>query len=107
MMPGLYERRETTLDAGNPTYCAYEHADCFVERHMEWIATRRNWSNTGLWRTDLCRQHAWPAEPGCETTIGPQLLASRGPDTVFGLWGWGEPWQAHIGLERAPGSHGY
>lgn len=96
MVPGHYTRRQTA---------------CNTPRHrgelMEWIATTRNWANApALYRTELARSYTWPARPGCETTVGPELIA-RDPDTVFGLWGAGEPWVAHIGVERAPGSHGY
>lgn len=73
----------------------------------EWIETTRNWACAPtLIRTDLAREFAWPLDPGCETTVGPQILQER-PGATFGLWGWGEPWVAHVGVERAPGAHGY
>lgn len=76
-------------------------------RPMEWIETTRNWATSpALMRASLYRSLPCPAEPGCETTIGPRLL-ERDPDTRFGLWGWGEPWYAHIGMDRAQGSYGY
>jgi len=86
-MPGLYERRGSW--------------------QRPWIATTRNWAtNPALFRTELAREFPWDPQPGCETEIGPRII-QRYPDAVFGLWGWGEPWAAHIGVERAPGSHGY
>ncbi len=72
-----------------------------------WISTVRNWANCpALFRTSLAREFPWPLENGCETTIGPMIRAVY-PDAVFGLYGAGEPWCSHIGVERAPGSHGY
>ncbi len=95
--PGHYERRETIIESGAQ--------GCY--RHLEWISTVRNWAHApALFRTSLTREFPFPAEAGCETTIGPMIRA-RYPDAVFGLWGAGEPWSAHIGVERAPGSHGY
>lgn len=79
----------------------------YGNKWMGWIEQQRNWTNApALYRTELCRTFDWPAEPGCETTIGPMILQER-PEAEFGLWGWGEPWCAHIGVERAKGSHGY
>lgn len=98
--PGYYDRRETRT--GECQKCG-SSMDGEV---YEWIATTRNWSNTGLWPTALTREFDWPDQPGCETTMGPMIL-DKYPDAVFGLWGWGEPHCAHIGVERAPGSHGY
>lgn len=89
--PGWYER----------------HTAPYSDWQAEWITTTRNWAHSpALFSTDLCREFAFPAEPGCETTIGPMIRETL-PDAVFGLWGAGEPWVAHIGVERAPGSHGY
>lgn len=31
----------------------------------------------------------------------------REPERTFGLWDWGEPWCAHIGVARQKGNHGY
>lgn len=91
MMPGLYERHE----AG------------YADWQAEWIETTRNWAHApALFRTDLCRELRFPARRGCETKVG-TMIRDKHPDAVFGLWGWGEPWVAHIGVERARGSHGY
>lgn len=88
--PGWYRRRRADND----------HLD-------EWIETTRNWTCApALFRTSLAREFPWPSDPGCETAIGPAILAAR-PDAKFGLWGWGEPWVAHIGVERARGAYGY
>ncbi len=85
--PGLYERK--------------------AEHGAEWIETVRNWAMApSLFRTDLTREFPWPARAGCETTIGPQIIARR-PEAVFGLWGGGEPHCAHIGVNKAVGAHGY
>lgn len=95
--PGWYERDSTlgltTTDGNWPIY--------------EWMWTQRNWANAPtLFRTALAREFPWPEEPGCETTIGPQML-ERYPEGKFGLWGWGESQVCHVGVERAPHSHGY
>lgn len=72
-----------------------------------WIETTRNWSCAPtLIRTALTDEFDWPLDPGCETSIGPAIL-DRYPESRFGLWGWGEPWVAHVGVERAAGAHGY
>lgn len=103
-MPGHYERRKIDL-ARETLRVGYAHDN--DRRRLEWIATQRNWAtNPALMRTELLRRYPWPAEPGCETTIGPRILEDE-PDAVFGLWGWGEPWAAHIALERQPGAFGY
>lgn len=100
--PGLYERRETII----PGVVMADHVISGAAR-AHWIATTRNYAtNPALCRTDLCRRYPWPLEGGCETLIGPAILEDR-PDAVFGLWGWGEPWAAHIGVERQPGAYGY
>jgi hypothetical protein len=86
-MPGYYER-------------------C-TDGTAEWIETTRNWATCpALLRTALTSEFAWSPLPGCETEIGPRIIASY-PETKFGLWGGGEPHAAHIGVERAPGAHGY
>lgn len=98
--PGHYDRRVTTALV---TVGGVERAE---PRAFEWIATRRNWAHAPmLCRTQLCRDYVFPARPGCETEIGPMLLAAG--YEAFGLWGWGSPDVAHIGVERAPRSHGY
>jgi len=72
-----------------------------------WIETTRNWATgPALFKTGLAREFPWDPSPGCETEIGPRILRDY-PDAKFGLWGWGEPLCAHVGVERAPGSHGY
>jgi len=87
MAPWKYERRRT--------------AD------YEWTASTADWTNSpALFRTRLAREVEWPAEAGCEHALGPQILA-RHPELVSGYWGWGEPWVAHIGIDRVPGAHGY
>lgn len=131
MFPGLYERRETRFVEGHRVNDEaigpepYVRADdgsrldrdtvpghpVFGEfrsgRHARWIATTRNWAtNPALTPTDLMRRYQCPLENGCETAIGPMILADQ-PDAVFGLWGWGEPWAAHIGEHRQPGAFGY
>lgn len=73
----------------------------------EWIETARNWATCpALFRPELAREFPWPLEPGCEGEFGPRVVAAR-PEARFGLWGWGEPWAAHIGVERAAGAYGY
>lgn len=73
----------------------------------EWIETTRNWCTApSLFRTSLAREFPWPEEPGCETTIGPQIQAA-GVGLKFGLWGGGEPHCAHIGVDRVPSAFGY
>lgn len=95
--PGWYDRRST----GVPVPWAYE-------MRMPWIATRRNWQCAqALFSTWIPRTFPYPTEPGCETDYGPTLLSSAEPTPEFGLWGWGEAWTAHIGVERAAGAHGY
>lgn len=99
--PGHYERRETRIlyDTG-----AMVESQKAVAR---WIATQRNWAtNPALFRTSLAREVPWPLENGCETSVGPAIL-DLDPDAVFGLWGWGEPWAAHVGEHRQEGAHGY
>jgi hypothetical protein len=101
--PGWYQRRESG------EYCDNGGRDEVMHPvdYAEWIEQRRNWTCApSLMRTDLARAFPWPAEPGCETTIGPQIIDAL-PDAQFGLWGWGEAWCAHIGVDRAEGSFGY
>lgn len=74
---------------------------------FEWIETIRNWATSpALYRAELCQRIDWPQEPNCEGLFGHQLREAY-PNTVFGLWGWGECWFSHLGVERAPGAHGY
>lgn len=87
MAPGWYRRRWS--------------GDC------RWLEQQRNWTNAcSLHRTDLCRTFAWPTKAGCETAVGPMILQAD-PTAQFGLWGSGECHAAHIGVDRADGSHGY
>jgi hypothetical protein len=74
--------------------------------HLQWIETTRNWANAPtLVRTSLMREFDFP-DAQCETTIGPNIRAVY-PDATFGLWGWGESWCSHIGIERGSSAHGY
>ena len=73
----------------------------------EVISTKRNWAtNPALFRTALTREFPWSHNANCESEIGFRMIDVY-PDGVFGLWGSGEPWAAHIGVERAAGAHGY
>lgn len=73
---------------------------------LEWIETTRNWANAPtLVRTSLMREFEFP-ETQAETSIGP-LIRAVYPDATFGLWGWGEAWCSHIGIERGSRAHGY
>lgn len=73
----------------------------------EWIESTVDWtSSPALLRAALTREVSWPAEPGCELELGPRIRAIR-PDAVSAYWGWGEPWTAHVGMERVEGGHGY
>lgn len=91
MAPGNYERRQT-----------HTH----IEGVSQWMSSSTNWaSSPALVPTALTREIEWPTVD-CEHTLGPAVLRSR-PDAVSGHWGWGEPWCAHIGVERAEGAHGY
>lgn len=130
--PGHYDRRETRFVEGhrvNDPKVGPEHyvrADdgspldretvpehpVFGEfrsgRRARWIATQRNWAtNPALFRTDIARRYPWPLDGPCERTIGDDVILPDRPDAVFGLWGWGEPWAAHVGVERQPGAYGY
>jgi hypothetical protein len=83
-----------------PVYGGY----CQTQR---WFETTRNWATSPtLFSTALAREFPWSPEPGCETEIGPRILAAR-PDARFGIYGGGECHAAHIGVERAPGATGY
>lgn len=101
--PSWYERCEGSI-APSPEHMAEWP---YSIKHAEWIETTRNWANAPtLFRTSLAREFEWPAEPGCETSIGPQMLAKY-PEGRFAILGAGEVWASHIGVERAVGSHGY
>lgn len=72
----------------------------------EWIETTRNWATSpALFRTSLTREWPWP-DIQCETAIG-FAMRERDPSVTFGLWGWGEPWYAHIGVNKGASAHGY
>lgn len=105
--PGHYERRGMNFGRCEDSAPAEEFAGG-SRPEAEWIETTRNYAtNPALFRSDLAREFPWPLDGGCETLIGPAIIEGRGPDTRFGLWGWGEPWAAHVGVERHPGSFGY
>jgi hypothetical protein len=73
----------------------------------QWMKTTRNFStNPALASTSFPREHPYPEVQHSEGMYGFQIR-EREPDAFFGLWGWGEPWCAHIGVDRAAGSHGY
>lgn len=95
--PGWYTRRTTALweTIGRD------------ERDAEWIATQRNFAtNPALARTNFPREHPYPSVALSEGVYGFEIR-EREPEALFGLWGWGEPWCAHIGVDRQAGSHGY
>lgn len=97
-----YERRETLRVASVVHHPADEPWPSW-----EWIASTTDWtSSPALLSTSLTRKVKWPDEAGCEATLGPAIQALC-PDAVSGYWGWGEPWVAHIGMERVEGAHGY
>lgn len=103
-LPGLYQRRGWT--GRSPAYNV-DRAPTGRRPRYEWIETTRNWAtNPALYASAVARRFPWSPVGGCETEIGPRILEAE-PDAQFGLWGWGEPWSAHIGEARAPGAHGY
>jgi hypothetical protein len=75
----------------------------------QWIETTRNWAFApalipqGVVAARFAR---YLPDRDCETSIGPSILDAY-PEMRFGLWGWGEPWCAHIGVDRGAGAHGY
>ena len=72
----------------------------------EWIETTRNWAFApALMHTKLASEFDFP-EIQAETAIGP-VIREKYPDATFGLWGWGEPWCAHIGVEKGARAFGY
>lgn len=76
------------------------YTDAGADSHA-WLEHRRNWStNPGLFRRDLC-QWTWPPPPGCEKTLGDQLLHAY-PQGHFAVWGGRDdpPVVRHIGHER-------
>ncbi len=90
MTPENYERR-TTVENG---------------RGAHWMASTVNWaSSPALVPTRLIREVEWPTED-CEHNLGPAILEQH-PDAVSGHWSWGDPWCAHIGMERVEAAHGY
>lgn len=93
-----YERRSSWLSS--LSYAEGDGLAC-------WIASTDDWaSSPALVRAQVCREVDWPAEPGCELTLGPAVQAVQ-PEALSGYWGWGEPLAAHIGMERVQGGHGY
>lgn len=94
--PGWYTRRETVarFDDRQPV-------------RARWIETTRNFAtNPALAATAFPREHPYPSVALSEGVYGFEIR-DREPEATFGLWGWGEPWCAHIGVERQQGSHGY
>lgn len=92
-----YERRKTT----RPGF------ETQASQDIEWIESTWDWtSSPALLSTTLPREVVWPAEAGCESALGPAIMA-RYPDAVSGYLGAGELWCSHIGLERAAGAFGY
>lgn len=74
---------------------------------FEWISSTVDWtSSPALLPAALPRELDWPGGHGCEGELGPRILAQR-PHALSGYWGWGEPWCAHIGMERIKGGYGY
>jgi hypothetical protein len=99
--PGWYERRATEVRIMAGTSPGGEARD------VKWIATQRNFAtNPALARTNFPREHPYPSVALSEGVYGFEIR-EREPEALFGLWGWGEPWCAHIGVDRARGSHGY
>lgn len=90
-----YERKSTRVKIG--------------KRQVEhrWIETSRNWAtNPALMKTQFFRDNPWPLVPLSEGVYGFQIR-ERNPAARFGLWGWGGPKCAHIGVDRVKGAHGY
>lgn len=92
-----------------------QHAEQYTRRQVatrgwgsaKWIEHVRNWTtNPALQRTSFLREHPFPVVQHSEGMYGFQIR-EQSPGTTFGLWGWGEPWCAHIGVDRQHGSHGY
>jgi hypothetical protein len=93
--------------AQNPVWYTRVYESLGWGEGEHWIAQRRNWTNApALFRTSLAREFPWDPNPGCETEIGPRILAKY-PEAVFGIFGGGECQAAHIGIERARGAQGY
>jgi hypothetical protein len=97
--PGWYSRRGTLVEMDDG------HDVCHLM--AKWIATQRNFAtNPALAPTSFPREHPYPSVALSEGVYGFEIR-EREPEALFGLWGWGEPWCAHIGVDRARGSHGY
>jgi hypothetical protein len=76
-----------------------DYVDC-SDDDAQWLEHRRFFTtNSGLYRTDLCRL-GWPQAQHSEGILTHQLLA--GPDTRFAFWGerGDDPWVTHIGMKR-------
>lgn len=70
-----------------------------------WTASLWDWtSSPALLRADLPRRIDWP-DTDCDFGIGRRITAED-DEAMSGYWGWGEPWVAHIGLERVEGAMG-
>lgn len=92
MFRDRYTRRETHVAGSCPAH---------------WISSTIDWtSSPALLPASLPREIEWPGGSGCELELGPRIMALR-PNAVSGYWGWGECQAAHVGMERAEGSHGY
>lgn len=91
-----YERRQTEV----PTREGDGRAGV-----ARWTASTYDWtSSPALLHASLPRQIDWP-DTDCDFGIGRRIVAEN-TDAVSGYWGWGEPWVAHIGLERVEGAKG-
>lgn len=92
MFPDRYERRSTAVAGG---------------REGHWISSTVDWtSSPALLPTSLTREVEWPSGHNCELELGPRITALR-PESVSGYFGQGEPYCAHVGMQRAAGSFGY
>jgi len=92
MFPYRYTRRETHVGGSCPAH---------------WISSTVDWaSSPALMPASLPREIERPDDPGCETALGPRIMALR-PEAVSGYFGLGEPWVAHLGMQRVEGGFGY
>jgi len=92
MFPDRYTRRETHVDGSCPA---------------RWTSSTIDWtSSPALLPASLPREIEWPGGSGCELKLGPRIMALR-PDAVSGYFGLGEPWVAHLGMQRVEGGFGY
>lgn len=97
-----YKRRETEYD-----WKYTSQGEIGDPLTAKWLEHVRNWTtNPALQRTQFLKDHPYPEVDHSEGIYGFEIR-DRAPGTTFGLWGWGEPWCAHIGVDRQRGSHGY